>query len=305
MFYRGVSEEVTTTTTTNASSNIENSIHLNSINTDNMNNDDKHLALSEFNNNSIQSIGKDLIKQEPSEKHLYKFEYSNSQANILLSAAALNGSTGSGSIGGSTTSSSSATNSASSSPSASSSNSTNTNRKYSYQEHTQPQSAKRKQSDHHHSHHHHHKNNNSHASVSSSSSSQQQVYHQKPVYSEFVSSKCILFIYYKGDLSFVIDDHFKKSMTLNAAKSSASLSPLSLSSASTSPSSKSSSKSSLHKTSKLFSNSKLNWKKIQLNIKVLSAMLFNKIITLLCFFSVQKIYHYLVTKLDSLLLLLY
>jgi hypothetical protein len=247
MFYRGVSEEAVTT----ASSNIETSIHLNTnpTTTTNMNDDEKHLALNEFSNNNsmLQSNGKDLIKQEPNDKHLYKFDYSNSQGNI------------GGGGGGSTNTST--TNSASTSPSASSSASSTTNRKYSFQEHAQPPSAKRKTFDHHHhhhhnhhSHHHHHKTNNLH---SSSSSSQHQVYHKKPVYSEFVSSKCILFIYYKGDLSFVIDDHFKKSITLNAAKaSSASISPLSLSSssssASTSPSSKSSLKSSLHKTSNCF-----------------------------------------------------
>lgn len=55
-------------------------------------------------------------------------------------------------------------------------------------------------------------------------------YYQKPVYSEILSSKCILYIYYKGDLTSIVDDHFKKSMNVNATKSSATLSPLSLSS---------------------------------------------------------------------------
>ena len=238
MFYRGVSEEVTTTTA--SSSNIDDSIDLNSSNfTNTMNDDEKHIGINEFNRTTtinIQSIGKDLIKQEPSEKHLYKFGYSNSHQNITLpnALAVSNG-------GGSTISSSSVSNSTSTSPSASSSTSSTstsaTNRKYSYQEHTEPPSAKRNR-------HSHHKNVNSH-----SSSSQQQVYHQKPVYSEFVSSKCILFIYYKGDLSYVIDDHFKKSMTLSANKSSTSISPASLSSTTTSPSSKSTSKSHLNKTS--------------------------------------------------------
>jgi hypothetical protein len=244
MFYRGVSEEVTTTT---ASSNIDDSIDLNaSNNTNNMNDDEKHIGINEFNNTAIniQSIGKDLIKQEPSEKHLYKFGYTNSQQNITLPNALA---VSNGGVSTISSSSSSVSNSTSTSPSASSSTSSTsaTNRKYSYQEHTQQPSAKRKTTDHHHAHHHHshHKNINSH------SSSSQQVYHQKPVYSEFVSSKCILFIYYKGDLSYVIDDHFKKSMTLSANKSSASISPTSLSSTTNSPSSKSTSKSHLNKTS--------------------------------------------------------
>ena len=242
MFYRGVSEEVTTTT---ASSNIDDSIDLNaSNNTNNMNDEEKHIGINEFNSTTIniQSIGKDLIKQEPSEKHLYKFGYSNSHQNITLPNALAVSNGGGSTILSST--SSSVSNSTSTSPSASSSTSSTstTNRKYSYQEHTHQPSAKRKTTDHHH--HSHHKNINSH-----SSSSQQQVYHQKPVYSEFVSSKCILFIYYKGDLSYVIDDHFKKSMTLSANKSSASISPASLSSTTTSPSTKSTSKSHLNKTS--------------------------------------------------------
>ncbi|CAF0710596.1 unnamed protein product [Brachionus calyciflorus] len=55
-------------------------------------------------------------------------------------------------------------------------------------------------------------------------------FHHKPVYSEIVSSKCILYIYYKGDLTSLVDEHFKKSINLSASKSSATLSPLSLSS---------------------------------------------------------------------------
>jgi trimeric autotransporter adhesin len=299
MFYRGVSEEAVTT----ASSNIETSLLLNTnpthTATTNMNDDEKHLALNEFSNsnsNSIQSNGKDLIKQEPNDKHLYKFDFSNSQGNI-------------GGVSGSTHTST--TNSASTSPSASSSASSTTNRKYSFQEHTQPPSAKRKTSDHHHHHHSHHhhnhkSNNNLHSSSSSSSSlsssSQHQVYHKKPVYSEFVSSKCILFIYYKGDLSFVIDDHFKKSITLNAAKaSSASISPLSLSSSSsssssstsTSPSSKSSSKSSLHKTSNCF---KIFLRKLKMRLYAVSIIFVSNVLI-----WILKLKHFAVTKKKNLL----
>ena len=222
MFYRGVVGEEVTGITASAS-----------LNMSNQNEDDKNVSLI----NEFASTTKDLIKQEPNDKHSYKFDFA---ANNTSSGV------GSGSIGGSSSSSSSSssTSSASTSPSASSTNSSS-NRKYSYHDQHPTPSAKRKSSDHHHHHHHNHHHHHK--------SNQHQVYHQKPVYSEFLSSKCILFIYYKGDISLVIDDHFKKSISLSAAKSSASISPLSLSSASTSPlTSKANTKSNFQKTSEKF-----------------------------------------------------
>jgi len=45
---------------------------------------------------------------------------------------------------------------------------------------------------------------------------------QKPVYSEYLNSKCLLYIYYKGDVLSVIDDHFKKSFNSNQSNSTCS-----------------------------------------------------------------------------------
>ena len=39
----------------------------------------------------------------------------------------------------------------------------------------------------------------------------------KPYFSEYVNPKCMLYIYYKGDVLNIIDDHFKKSF--NSIKS--------------------------------------------------------------------------------------
>ena len=91
----------------------------------------------------------------------------------------------------------------------------------------------------------HHGNGLNHHSTSSLNNGAT-IYHKKPVYSEFLSSKCILYIYYKGDVIFAIDDHFKKSMKLSGYASS-SLSLKSLSPTNFSPSSSSSSISSLGK----------------------------------------------------------
>ena len=43
--------------------------------------------------------------------------------------------------------------------------------------------------------------------------------HQKPICSEYLNSKCLLYIYYKGDMLSVIDDHFKKSFSTRTTKS--------------------------------------------------------------------------------------
>ncbi|RNA08294.1 hypothetical protein BpHYR1_043609 [Brachionus plicatilis] len=99
-------------------------------------------------------------------------------------------------------------------PSSSSSSSSSTTNNYTIPNQEQAQSIKRKSTEPH----------------QPSTYNPKNAYYQKPVYSEILSSKCILYIYYKGDLTSIVDEHFKKSMNASASKSSATLSPLSLSS---------------------------------------------------------------------------
>jgi hypothetical protein len=75
--------------------------------------------------------------------------------------------------------------------------------------HNYSQAVKRKSSD-----HAHHVKTSGHKLHTSSSSGH--LYQHKPVYSEMLSSKCVVFIYYRGDLAVVVDDHFKKSFNANS-----------------------------------------------------------------------------------------
>ena len=68
-----------------------------------------------------------------------------------------------------------------------------------------------------------HNNNNNHQHHSNYTSGcsynqinkHQQIYSIKPIYSEYLNAKCVLYVYFKGDIMTAIDDHFQESLLLS------------------------------------------------------------------------------------------
>ena len=62
----------------------------------------------------------------------------------------------------------------------------------------------------------HHHNHSNYASGSSYQiNKHQQLNSIKPFYSEYLNAKCVLYVYFKGDILTAIDDHFQKSFLLS------------------------------------------------------------------------------------------
>jgi hypothetical protein len=63
-------------------------------------------------------------------------------------------------------------------------------------------------------HHQHHSNYTSGCSYNQINK-HQQIYSIKPIYSEYLNAKCVLYVYFKGDIMTAIDDHFQESLLLS------------------------------------------------------------------------------------------
>jgi hypothetical protein len=75
-------------------------------------------------------------------------------------------------------------------------------------------SLKRKSTGFHNNNHQHHSNYTSGCSYNQINK-HQQIYSIKPIYSEYLNAKCVLYVYFKGDIMTAIDDHFQESLLLS------------------------------------------------------------------------------------------